>query len=386
MTVHDKDGRWRTSIATAAQCYFLLLFCAQASSQVVKLDGTPTCFRAVDQLSTSFVDEHPAAAIDVQSHGSYSAVEQLGGRKIDIAVVEYPLREYVCSVWDKTFPKDAQPPAEFVFAQSALGVVVHKNNPVTRLTIEQLRDIYSGKIKTWNVVGGANGPIKRIALQPSIQLAGNLMSDAVLDYRQWDKSCRNLFTDANVIAVVASDPQAIGFVALTPALAKDVRLIAIAKDKTSEAVAPTVENIVLEKYPVVRQFRLVLTDSSSGAAFDFANYLCSDKSQKAVEEWGLFPAATRKKAEANQRLAEVAAGRGVPVLAVGSGDQPLLFSSLAVEYVKAKKAIQWRFHAAISESSAVSDFVSGGSRELLFLPARLDDPHKPQNPGIIGKK
>lgn len=211
MYVHQLIGEWRIRIGTVSLCCFLLLFSARASGQVVKLDGTPTCFRAVDQLSASFIDEHPTAGVDVQPHGSFSAVEQLGNGKIDIAVVEHPLREYVRSAWDKTFPKDAQPPTEFVFAQSALGVVVHKNNPVTRLTIDQLRDIYSGKVQTWNAVGGANGPIKRIALQPSRQLAGNLMSDLVLDYRQWDANCRNLFTDANVIAVVASDPQAIGF-------------------------------------------------------------------------------------------------------------------------------------------------------------------------------
>lgn len=118
---------------------------------------------------------------------------------------------------------------------------------------------------------------------------------------------------------------------------------------------------------------MVLTEHSSAAAFDFANYLCGDQAQKAVEEWGLFPAATRKKAEADQRLAEMAAGRGTPVQAVGAGDQPLLFRALAVEFVKAKKVIQWRFDAAGSESAAVAGFLSGRPRELLFLPARPDD-------------
>jgi ABC-type phosphate transport system substrate-binding protein len=67
------------------------------------------------------------------------------------------------------------------------------------------------------------------------------------------------------------------------------------------------------------------------------------------------------------------AGRGIPVQAMGLGNQLAFGRDLATEFVKAEKTIQWRFNAVVSEPAAVAGFLTGQSRELLFLSERPNE-------------
>ena len=54
-------------------------------------------------------------------------------------------------------------PVEFVIARDAIAVIVNPENPVSRLTLQQISDIYSGKINNWSEVGGEDRPIVRLS-------------------------------------------------------------------------------------------------------------------------------------------------------------------------------------------------------------------------------
>lgn len=124
-----------------------------AQAQALKLDGTPTCFRALLQISEEYAKKQQGIDFNIRFGGSFFAVEQLGNGKIDMAFIEYPLRKYVDNAWAKAFPEGKKPAAEHTFAQTALGVVVNKRNNLATLTRDQLRDICSGKIVYWREVG-----------------------------------------------------------------------------------------------------------------------------------------------------------------------------------------------------------------------------------------
>jgi len=352
------------------------------------MDGTPTCFRALLQLSEEYAQSQPVSSkFEIEFGGAFAAIENLGKGSIEIAVIEYPLRKYVDIAWAKAFPAGKEPPTEAIFAQTALGVVVNKKNTLTRLTYAQLRDMMTGKVTSWREVGGSGLQVKVLVTQNT--LSRFIASDLLVDYREW-KDVKNLDADSNVIASVMADPGAIGLIALTPDLPKDVKLIAIAVDAKAPAVQPTVERVVLGEYPLVWQYKLLFSADAPSGVHDFIAYVCSKEAHKTVQEWGLFPVAIRDQAQADKRLVDMKAGKGIRISTLGIGGEKSAFQDLAVEYVRSRVLIQPAYVSVDSDVSAVGTFVSGsaggtggaGVRELLLL----GDKPSPRAMEVHGKK
>ncbi len=346
------------------------LVCGDAEAQALKLDGTATCFRALLEIADQYGNDHEGPELEIRYGGAFIAVEKLGKREIDMAVIEYPLRPYVDEAWAKAFPEGSRPPAEYTFAQTALGVVVHKRNPLSKLSHDQMKDILSGKTRTWQALGGSGASIRVLT---SKALSGSMASDMILHYGSWHGAVEQLDADANVIASVMADAAAIGFVALTPDLPTDVKVVAVAADAKSSAVPPTVENVVLERYPLVRQYKLLLTEQSPPAAHDFAQFACSDEAQKTVHRWGLFPATIRAEAEAEQRVADVKAGKGQPVVVCDMAGVGETLKAAALEFARAKMAVQVTLDSGGGSAEAVGERLKTGAAELLVVDGGMDE-------------
>ncbi len=348
-------------------------------NQAIRLDGTATCFRALVEISEQYARLDEETEFEIRYGGAFGAVEKLGKREIDIGVVEFPLVRHVDKAWAKTFPDGTGPAAEYTFAQTALGVVVNKRNPLTKLTHAQMKDIWSGEIRTWQALGGSGA---RIRVLTSNALSGTMVSDMILYYGSWRDQIERLAADTNVIASVMGDASAIGFVALTPDLPEDVKLAAVAREPGTAAVRPTVENVVLERYPLVRQYKFLLTDQSPPAAYDFAEFACSEQTQAIVQQWGLFPATIRAEAEAQQRVDEVKDGKGVEVSVVdlAGGEDTLKERTLA--FARAKAAVQLKVQKVRSAAEAVERF-KAGQVELLVADDTLElgEEQEPQAEG-----
>ena len=156
----------------------LVGMCSQAIAQTIKLYGTPTCFRALREISEEYRKAHVDASFDLRFGGSFGAVERLGKGEIDIACIEFPLRKYVDVAWGKAMKAAAPPTAEHTFAQTALGIVVNNKNNLLRLTYDQARDVLSGKAAFWRDAGGSGGRIKVLT---SKALSRTMTSDLLRD-------------------------------------------------------------------------------------------------------------------------------------------------------------------------------------------------------------
>jgi len=336
---------------------------APGGVQTLRLQGTPSCYLALSGLAKAYMEEHPDLEIKFGGGAASMGVTALKERRADAAYVEWPLREILGKMWPSYFPDIEQPGPEWTFAQTALGFVVNKGNRAGALTIDQICGIWSGTVTKWSQVGGSGTPIMVYTIQPSRQLAGAMLSDNLLDYRKWRKDLQNLTSNRDVIGAVAKDPNGIGIIVIGPTPPVEVKLLSVAKDSKSQPVPPTVENIVLGKYPVVREFRFVFSDKSSPAVREFCRFAVSDAAAEIIRENGYFPRATQNEMLAAQRLDEMRAGKGVRIQAAGSVRGPLM-QDLAVEYVRAKAVVQMQYTVA-DEAAAVGQFLGG--KELLLL-------------------
>jgi phosphate transport system substrate-binding protein len=159
---------------------------------------------------------------------------------------------------------------------------VNKDNPITSLTVEQIKGIYSGKITNWSEVGGKDGEIVCIGREESSGTRDGFESitdteDACV-YRQ------ELTSNGAVLTAVAENPNAIGYVSLS-SVKDTVKAISVS------GVAPSEATIKDGRYAVQRPFVLVTKEGvalseTAQAFFDFAT---SSAANEIISAAGVVP-------------------------------------------------------------------------------------------------
>jgi phosphate transport system substrate-binding protein len=186
--------------------------------------------------------------------------ERSGGRKCDIGMASRPINSR-----DKnTYPvlrNDTGRFSEHVVALDAIAVIVNPKNPISELSILQLRAIYSGQIKNWKDVGGVDAPIEfygRDSGSGTFEMFTEKVfgKDATTSAMTSVVPRERQFADSGLIVdEVLHSTNAIGYVSLR--LVRGAKTIAIS-DGSGPALLPTQLSIVTEDYPICR--RLILYD------------------------------------------------------------------------------------------------------------------------------
>jgi len=101
---------------------------------------------------------HPNVEISVTGGGSGTGIAALINGTVDIANASRKIKpeEIAAAV------KNGSQPVEFVVAKDAIAIIVNPNNPVEHLTLQQLSDIYSGKVTNWSQVSGEERVIVKL--------------------------------------------------------------------------------------------------------------------------------------------------------------------------------------------------------------------------------
>jgi phosphate transport system substrate-binding protein len=167
-----------------------------------------------------------------------------------------------------------------VVAWDGLAIIVHPENRVTGLSSLQVREIFSGQIREWTMLGGAE---KRITIVTREEGSGTRGAFQELIMDEVRISSRAIVQDSNgtVREIVARDPQAIGYISLGFV---DSRVRALALD----GIVPNEDAILNNRYPIVRPFLFVTRGVPSGAAKDFIDFVLSVDGQDLIKKEGLL--------------------------------------------------------------------------------------------------
>ncbi len=184
-------------------------------------------------------------------------------------------------------------PIEFVIARDAIAVIIHPDNPVDELTLQQISDIYSGKINNWSEVGGENRPIVRLSRETNSGTHVYFLEQVL---RQGDKKSSVLFAtntlllpSSEVISVeVRQNPNAIGYDGLGY-VTEDLKVVAVARDAGSPYIIPSAATVNSGEYPIARDLYMYTAGEPTGAVKVYLDWLYSDEAQTVVEELGFVP-------------------------------------------------------------------------------------------------
>lgn len=171
---------------------------------------------------------------------------------------------------------------EFVVALDGVAVVVHRDNPIVRLDLGQLRALFSGQSREWRELGGASGRV-HLHLDASAGAVRDLMNERVMRGGAFAEA--ELHADAReLIAAVAVDPLAIGLIPIGEHYGPGSKPLAIADG--GRAIAPTRTDVLSEDYPLSRRLYLYGGQMMGALSRSFALYAMTRAGQRAVARSG----------------------------------------------------------------------------------------------------
>ncbi|ACO79060.1 periplasmic phosphate binding protein [Azotobacter vinelandii CA] len=220
----------------------------------------------------------------ISAHGSGTGFAALRDGSADIAASSRPIKDSeaaaLAALGDMRGPQ-----AEQVIAIDGLAVILHPDNPLRVLGLEQVARVFAGEVKTWEKLGGRGGPIRLYARDAR---SGTFDTFHELVLEPWGKTldadARRFESSAELSASVSRDPAGIGFIGLP--YVREARALAISAGE-SRPMPPEPALVATEDYPLSRRLFLYerprQPDTWSRALIEFAQ---SPRGQELVERNG----------------------------------------------------------------------------------------------------
>jgi phosphate transport system substrate-binding protein len=277
---------------------FLLIACSTPTTNTSQTDaaayienkGSDTIVNLALAWAEKYQVEHPDVRISVTGGGSGTGIAALINKTVDIANAS---RQIKAEEIDQAKANGVEP-VEHIIARDAIAVIVNPENPVNELTLQQISDIYSGKISNWKEVGGEDRPIVRLSRETN---SGTHVYFLETVLRLGNKEDKTLFsTDTlllpsseGIIAEVRQNPNAIGYDGLGY-VPKDLKMIAIAKEAGGAYVLPSVATVNDKTYAVARDLYMYTNGEATGIVKEYLDWILAPEAQQIVVELGFVPA------------------------------------------------------------------------------------------------
>ena len=251
--------------------------------KVITVKGSDTMVILAQRWAEKYMAQHPGITIQVTGGGSGTGIAALINGTTDICNASRPMKP---SEREKLKIRYASLGVEIKSAKDGLSVYLNDANTIHELTIEQIKNIYTGKITNWKDVGGKDSKIIVYGRENS---SGTYVyfKDNVLGGADYTSSMQSLPGTAAVVNAVAKDKNAIGFGGA--AYAKGIKFAAVKKDESSKAYLPTVDNVKSGDYPISRFLYLYTKNRPTGELKDYIDWILSAEGQSVVTQVGYFP-------------------------------------------------------------------------------------------------
>jgi phosphate transport system substrate-binding protein len=257
---------------------------------MIQVKGSDSEVNLVQRLAEVFMQKSPEVNIAVTGGGSGTGIAALINKQTDIANSSRELN----AKEEEAAKKAGVNPFRVVFATDAVSVILHPENPVAKLTIDQLGKIFKGEIGNWKEVGG---PELKISLYGRQSNSGTYVffREFVLkgDYSQRMKSMNG---NAQIVEGVQRDKAGIGYVAVgyvvgqTGAVKPGLKILNVPQDDSAEALSPAkMENVMSGKYPISRPLNQYLNGKPTGKLLEFMKFQIGPVGQEIVKKQGFFP-------------------------------------------------------------------------------------------------
>lgn len=280
-----------------ATCLLLLVGCRSqtstaddsGSSRAIQNKGSDTLVNIALAWAEAYQQVEPDVSIAVTGGGSGTGIAALINGTVDIANASRQIK----SDEIEAAQKNGITPVEFVVAIDALAVIINPDNPVDALSIDQLADIYTGRITNWKEVGGRDAPIVLVSRESNSGTHVYFLEEVV---RKGDSENTDIFaaetlmmpSSVGITSEVSRNPNAIGYDGLGY-VTKDEKIIAVAESSDAPSVLPSIESASDGTYPLSRNLYMYTAGEPSDTIATYLDWIRGPEGQQIVAASGFVP-------------------------------------------------------------------------------------------------
>jgi len=251
-------------VAFISACFVTVCYSQDAAKEVIRIKGSDSMADMVDLMAREYMRTHPGCNIIVSGGASPKAsLESLYKKETEIVMLG-----------NDTDASDKEAAANkgvklssAIIGWGGIAIIANPSNPVNELTVQQVRNLFTGEISNWKQVGGFDEPVSLFAVGESRIGSLEFFTKDFLKA----PIASNVVTKAffrSVIPAVAESKNATGFVRIRNLIQLKeqdqetvIKIIAVKKDENSPAILPTRETVNSGTYPITRPF-VLLTDAN----------------------------------------------------------------------------------------------------------------------------
>jgi phosphate transport system substrate-binding protein len=257
-------------------------------AQIIENKGSDTLVNLALAWAEAYMRAHPEVSISVTGGGSGTGIAAMINGTVSIANASREMK-----------PEEIQAakangisPVEFVVARDAIAVVVNPSNPVQHLTIQQISNIYTGRIKNWTEVGGEDRPIVMLSRESNSGTYVYFLENVI---RMGNGKSKLLFSPDTLLmpssegisSEIRQNPNAIGYDGLGY-VTGDQKVIAVSKNENGPFVVPSARTVKDGSYPIARPLYVYTAGQPAGQIKDYIEWVLNG-GQTLVAKLGFVP-------------------------------------------------------------------------------------------------
>ncbi len=261
-------------------CFMSLAMVFSASLSIagnISINGSTTVLPITQKIAEAYMKEHPDVAISISGGGSGNGIKALIDKTTDIANSSRTIKPEEA---EQAKAKGASP-VEFIVAFDCIVPIVHADNPLKDITLDQLKAIYKGEVKNWKQIGGADRPVVIISRDTSSGTY-EVWEEKVMKKERVFPGALLQASNGAIVQAISKNPNAIGYIGLGYA-DKTVKLLSV------NGIVGSKQTTLNKTFPVSRPLYMYTPVPPTGDIKNFLDYVLSDKGQKLVEEEGFIP-------------------------------------------------------------------------------------------------
>ena len=246
---------------------------AASVSGTVSTDGSTSMEKVIGALSESYMAANKDVTVNYNPTGSGAGITAVQEGTCDIGLSSRALKD----------EEKAAGLKETVLAYDGIAIIVHPDNPVSDLSIEQIAKLYTGEVTNWKDVGGSDAEVVLIGREAASGTRDGF--ESITGTKDKCQYRQELTSTGDVITAVSQNPDAIGYASLA-AIKDSVKALSV------DGVTPSETTVKDGSYQVQRPFVLVTVEGKalSAAAQSFFDYATSADAADIIAKAGAVAA------------------------------------------------------------------------------------------------
>ena len=246
---------------------------AAAISGTVSTDGSTSMEKVIGALSESYMAVNKDVTVNYNPTGSGAGITAVQEGTCDIGLSSRALKD----------EEKAAGLQETVLAYDGIAIIVHPDNPVSDLTLEQIAQLYTGELTNWKDVGGNDAQVVLIGREAASGTRDGF--ESITGTKDKCQYRQELTSTGDVITTVSQNPDAIGYASLA-SIKDSVKALNV------DGVTPSEASVKDGSYKVQRPFVLVTVEGKalSSAAQSFFDYATSADAADIIAKAGAVAA------------------------------------------------------------------------------------------------